>query len=232
MFLESAQFSTMRHFLPTKESWPNSYMPFPMVGSSVILNYNNSMWIETVYFVLRLLWKLFTCLAYIFWLCWMNVVISSQQQQQQQPEPNFQDITTQSWYPPSVVGSSSHASTPTSSSASPHQRASDHPQSSSRGQPSPAEAAGIIARLKDKRYEVGLLFFRYHLYHFTYNTIFAYLPCLICIMDYKLQPISLFCPWYNVHFIFKLRVFALVNYCYLEKCSFWSCKFWQRTTLQ
>ncbi|XP_047089706.1 vacuolar protein-sorting-associated protein 37 homolog 1-like isoform X1 [Lolium rigidum] len=75
---------------------------------------------------------------------------SSQQQQQQQPEPNFQDISTQSWYPPSVVGSSSHPSTPTSSSASTHQRASDHPQSSSRGQPSPAEAAGIIARLKDK----------------------------------------------------------------------------------
>ncbi|KAM0920834.1 hypothetical protein ACQ4PT_007254 [Festuca glaucescens] len=72
------------------------------------------------------------------------------QQQQQQPEPNFQDISTQSWYPPSVVGSSSHPSTPTSSSASTHQRASDHPQSSSRGQPSPAEAAGIIARLKDK----------------------------------------------------------------------------------
>ncbi|CAM0902613.1 unnamed protein product [Alopecurus aequalis] len=59
-------------------------------------------------------------------------------------------MSTQSWYPPSVVGSSSHPSTSTSSSASPHQRASDHPQSSSRGQPSPAEAAGIIARLKDK----------------------------------------------------------------------------------
>ncbi|CAM0871832.1 unnamed protein product [Alopecurus aequalis] len=70
-------------------------------------------------------------------------------QQQQQPEPNFQDVPTQSWYPPSVVGSSSRPSTPTSSSASPHQRA-DHQQSSSRGQPSPAEAAGIIARLKDK----------------------------------------------------------------------------------
>jgi hypothetical protein len=101
----------------------------------------------------------------------MNAICSSQQQQQQ-PEPNFQDISTQSWYPPSVVGSSSHSST---SSASSHQRGSDHPQSSSRGQPSPAEAAGIIARLKDKRYEVDLLFFRYHLYHFTYNTIFAYL---------------------------------------------------------
>ncbi|KAG2648619.1 vacuolar protein-sorting-associated protein 37 homolog 1-like [Panicum virgatum] len=73
--------------------------------------------------------------------------------QQQQTDPNFQDIPTQSWYPPSVVGSSSRPSTPTSSSASPHQRTSDHPQSSSRGQPSPAEAAGIIARLKDKSIE-------------------------------------------------------------------------------
>ncbi|GJN36235.1 hypothetical protein PR202_gb25076 [Eleusine coracana subsp. coracana] len=75
------------------------------------------------------------------------------QQQQQQPDPNLQDIPTQSWYPPSVVGSSSRPSTPGSSSASPHQRASDHPQPSSRGQPSPAEAAGIIARLKDKSIE-------------------------------------------------------------------------------
>ncbi|KAF0911244.1 hypothetical protein E2562_008005, partial [Oryza meyeriana var. granulata] len=70
--------------------------------------------------------------------------------QQQQPDPNFQDSPTQTWYPPSVVGSSSHPSTPSSSSVSPHQRASDNPQSSSRGQPSPAEAAAIITRLKDK----------------------------------------------------------------------------------
>ncbi|KAG2542904.1 hypothetical protein PVAP13_9NG813077 [Panicum virgatum] len=73
--------------------------------------------------------------------------------QQQQTDPNIQDISTQSWYPPSVVGSSSRPSTPTSSSASPHQRDSDHLQSSSRGQPSPAEAAGVIARLKDKSIE-------------------------------------------------------------------------------
>ncbi|KAL5209175.1 hypothetical protein ABZP36_004798 [Zizania latifolia] len=71
--------------------------------------------------------------------------------QQQHPDPNFQDSPTQSWYPPSVAGSSSHSSTPSSSSVSPHQRASDNPQSLSRGQPSPAEAARIIARLKDKR---------------------------------------------------------------------------------
>ena len=79
--------------------------------------------------------------------------------QQQQTDPNIQDISTQSWYPPSVVGSSSRPSTPASSSASPHQTASDHPQSSSRGQPSPAEAAGVIARLKDKRLAHGLIFF-------------------------------------------------------------------------
>jgi len=58
-----------------------------------------------------------------------------------------------------VVGSSSRPSTPASSSASPHQTASDHPQSSSRGQPSPAEAAGVIARLKDKRLAHSLIFF-------------------------------------------------------------------------
>jgi ESCRT-I complex subunit VPS37 len=75
------------------------------------------------------------------------------QQQQPQTDPNFQDIPTQSWYPPSAVSSSSRPSTPGSSSASPQPRASDHPQPSSRGQPSPAGAAGIIARLKDKSIE-------------------------------------------------------------------------------
>ena len=98
-------------------------------------------------------------------LALLNDAISSSQQQQQ-PEPNFQDVSTQSWYPPSVGGSSSHPSTPTSSSASPHHRASDHSQSSSRGQPSPAEAAGIIARLKDKRYATVLLFCHYCLHRF------------------------------------------------------------------
>jgi hypothetical protein len=97
--------------------------------------------------------------------------------QQQQTDPNFQDIPTQSWYPPSVVGSSSRPSTPTSSSASPHQRASDHPQSSSRGQPSPAEAAGIIARLKDKRFIYILIFFHNLLLSFLHTALphFLYL---------------------------------------------------------
>ncbi|RWV98525.1 hypothetical protein BHE74_00039065 [Ensete ventricosum] len=72
--------------------------------------------------------------------------------QQQQPQPNFQEIPPQSWYPPSVVSSPSHFSTPTSSSVgNAHQRAFDRPQSPSHVQPSPTEAAGIIARLKDKR---------------------------------------------------------------------------------
>ncbi|KAI4994670.1 hypothetical protein ZWY2020_034311 [Hordeum vulgare] len=79
-----------------------------------------------------------------------RIPLFGSQQQQQQPEPNFPNISTQSWYPPSVGGSSSLPSTPSSSGASPHQRASDHPQPSSRGQPSPAEAAGIIARLRDR----------------------------------------------------------------------------------
>ncbi|KAI5013180.1 hypothetical protein ZWY2020_028134 [Hordeum vulgare] len=83
-------------------------------------------------------------------MSWRIPLFGSSQQQQQQPEPNFPNISTQSWYPPSVGGSSSLPSTPSSSGASPHQRASDHPQPSSRGQPSPAEAAGIIARLRDR----------------------------------------------------------------------------------
>ncbi|KAM0942046.1 putative modifier of rudimentary, Modr, helix hairpin bin domain superfamily, ESCRT assembly [Dioscorea sansibarensis] len=63
---------------------------------------------------------------------------------------NSQDIPTQSWYPPSVVGSS-RPSTPGGSSSSAHQRVErTESLSSSHGQPSPAEAAGIISRLKDK----------------------------------------------------------------------------------
>ncbi|CAA6655561.1 unnamed protein product [Spirodela intermedia] len=70
------------------------------------------------------------------------------------PEQNqAPDIPTQSWYPPPVTGSSasSRPSTPgSSSSATAHQRASDNFQSPSYGHPSPSEAAGIIAKLKDK----------------------------------------------------------------------------------
>ncbi|KAJ6820439.1 vacuolar protein-sorting-associated protein 37-like protein 1-like [Iris pallida] len=58
-----------------------------------------------------------------------------------------------SWFP-SPFGSSSSSSNPPppsgSSSMSAHHRASDRPQSPSNGPPSPAEAAGVIARLKEK----------------------------------------------------------------------------------
>ncbi|PWZ06153.1 Uncharacterized protein Zm00014a_017916 [Zea mays] len=85
---------------------------------------------------------------FLYTMSWRFPLFGSQQQQS---DPNFQDIPTQSWYPTSVVGLSSSPATPTSSSSSPHQRASNNLQSSSRGQPSPAEAAEIIAHLKDKR---------------------------------------------------------------------------------
>ncbi|OAY70663.1 Vacuolar protein-sorting-associated protein 2, partial [Ananas comosus] len=69
--------------------------------------------------------------------------------QQQQAPSNFPEIPTQSWYPPSVLSSSSRPSTASSSSSvGGSQRTPDGP--TAHGQPSPAEAAGIIARLKDK----------------------------------------------------------------------------------
>ncbi|XP_030925215.1 vacuolar protein-sorting-associated protein 37 homolog 1-like isoform X1 [Quercus lobata] len=70
----------------------------------------------------------------------------------QQPQPRPQDGSSQSWYPPSVVSSpnSSCPGTPSSASSSSFSshRTSDRPQSPSHV--SPAEAAGIIAVLKDK----------------------------------------------------------------------------------
>ncbi|XP_068646391.1 vacuolar protein-sorting-associated protein 37 homolog 1-like [Aristolochia californica] len=73
----------------------------------------------------------------------------SQEQQSQRPT---QEIPSQSWYPPSVVTSSasSRASPPGSSSFNAHDRTSDSAHSSPYGQLPPAEAAGIIALLKDK----------------------------------------------------------------------------------
>ncbi|XP_050243348.1 vacuolar protein-sorting-associated protein 37 homolog 1-like isoform X44 [Quercus robur] len=67
-------------------------------------------------------------------------------------QPRPQDGSSQSWYPPSVVSSpnSSRPGTPSSASSSSFSshRTSDRPQSPSHV--SPAEAAGIIAVLKDK----------------------------------------------------------------------------------
>ncbi|ONK59491.1 uncharacterized protein A4U43_C08F6980 [Asparagus officinalis] len=64
-------------------------------------------------------------------------------------------MPTHSWFPSSLLGSSSasHPSTPTSSSSMSPYRTSDRPQSPSTGFPSPAEAAGVIARLRDKSIE-------------------------------------------------------------------------------
>lgn len=75
--------------------------------------------------------------------------------QEQQAQPRPQEISTDSWYPPSVGSSpgSSHPATPTaSSSGSFGAKAADRPHSLSHV--SPAEAAGIIASLKDKGYIV------------------------------------------------------------------------------
>ncbi|KAK4396430.1 Vacuolar protein-sorting-associated protein [Sesamum angolense] len=77
--------------------------------------------------------------------------MASRGSQEQQAQPRPQEISTDSWYPPSVnsSASSSRPTTPggTSSSFS-MSRPNDRPSSLSNV--SPAEAAGIIAMLKDK----------------------------------------------------------------------------------
>ncbi|KAF3441767.1 hypothetical protein FNV43_RR15682 [Rhamnella rubrinervis] len=72
--------------------------------------------------------------------------------QEQQPEPRQQDNSSQSWYPPTVLSSasSSRPATPSSTSSNSFnlQRSNERPQSPAHV--SPAEAAGVIAVLKDK----------------------------------------------------------------------------------
>ncbi|XP_022747200.1 vacuolar protein-sorting-associated protein 37 homolog 1-like [Durio zibethinus] len=72
--------------------------------------------------------------------------------QEQQAQPHPQEVSSHSWYPPSVVGSpnASQSMTPSSSASNSFnlQRPADRPHSPS--PVSPAEAAGIIALLKDK----------------------------------------------------------------------------------
>ncbi|KAJ3687067.1 hypothetical protein LUZ61_016231 [Rhynchospora tenuis] len=71
--------------------------------------------------------------------------------QQQPPQQTYQNIGTESWYPPSVIGSNSGTSTPTAASASgSYQRPHDRARPSSQSQPSPSEAASVISHLKDK----------------------------------------------------------------------------------
>ncbi|XP_028095000.1 vacuolar protein-sorting-associated protein 37 homolog 1-like [Camellia sinensis] len=72
--------------------------------------------------------------------------------QEQEAQPHPQEIPTNSWYPPSVLSSSSSSrpATPSSSASNSFnlQRPADRPQSPSHV--APAEAAGIIVLLKDK----------------------------------------------------------------------------------
>ncbi|CAI9778962.1 unnamed protein product [Fraxinus pennsylvanica] len=72
--------------------------------------------------------------------------------QEQQAQPHPQEISTDSWYPPSVVSStsSSRPTTPTASSSSNLSIPRPPDRSNSMSNISPAEAAGIIALLKDK----------------------------------------------------------------------------------
>ncbi|GLT25775.1 hypothetical protein SLA2020_008840 [Shorea laevis] len=72
--------------------------------------------------------------------------------QEQQAQPRPQEGSSHSWYPPSVFSSPSSTQPPSPSSSGSnsvnYQRPTDRPQSPSHV--SPAEAAGIIALLKDK----------------------------------------------------------------------------------
>lgn len=71
--------------------------------------------------------------------------------QEQEAQPRPQEISTDSWYPPSVLSSqnSSRPATPSSNSSNSFtHRPGDRPQSSAHV--SPADAAGIIVYLKDK----------------------------------------------------------------------------------
>lgn len=67
--------------------------------------------------------------------------------QEQQGDPRPQEITTNSWYPPSVLSSpgSSHPATPNSTNSNTFSQ-----RVGNQSHVSPAEAAGIIIYLKDK----------------------------------------------------------------------------------
>ncbi|RWR94763.1 Mod_r domain-containing protein [Cinnamomum micranthum f. kanehirae] len=84
-------------------------------------------------------------------ICQSSNIDSFQRGSSEQNQPP-QEIPTQSWYPPSVVGSSSNSSRPSTASSSQHQRASDQ----SHGQFSPTAAASVIGLLKDKRQKFSI----------------------------------------------------------------------------
>ncbi|MBA0804182.1 hypothetical protein Gohar_014329, partial [Gossypium harknessii] len=71
---------------------------------------------------------------------------------EQQAQPHPQEGSSCSWYPPSVVGStnSSRPATPSSSASNSFNSQRPAEWSHSSSPVSPAEAAGVIALLKDK----------------------------------------------------------------------------------
>nr|GMC63331.1 vacuolar protein-sorting-associated protein 37 homolog 1-like [Ipomoea batatas] len=75
--------------------------------------------------------------------------------QEQQAQPHPQEIPTESWYPSSVVSSpsSSRPTTPSPSSSGSFSVSRPSDRQNSASHVSPAEAAGIIAVLKDKSVE-------------------------------------------------------------------------------
>ncbi|KAB1668871.1 hypothetical protein ES319_1Z099700v1 [Gossypium barbadense] len=80
---------------------------------------------------------------------WLYEVVNSHEQQAQ---PHPQEGSSCSWYPPSVVGStnSSRPATPSSSTSNSFNSQRPAEWSHSPSPVSPAEAAGVIALLKDK----------------------------------------------------------------------------------
>ena len=73
--------------------------------------------------------------------------------QDQEPKPHPQDVPGQSWYPPSVVDSPSSSRPSTAGSIASNSYGVQRPyeRHQSPANVSPAEAAGIISSLKDKR---------------------------------------------------------------------------------
>ncbi|KAL2481323.1 Vacuolar protein-sorting-associated protein [Abeliophyllum distichum] len=70
--------------------------------------------------------------------------------QEQQVQPHPQEMPRDSWYPPSIVSSSSHPTTPSAGSSSSFNIPRPADRANSLSDVSPAEAAGIIATLKDR----------------------------------------------------------------------------------
>lgn len=122
--------------------------------------------------------------------------------QQQQAHSNLQEIPTQSWYPSSVVSSSSRPTTPASSSGVDTHHA----------QPSPAEAAGVIACLKEKRYffflQVAQLLLKYLLWLINTQKLSGCMDILhiwmslFCVSFRPAVLCHLFCWWDSINSLY------------------------------